>query len=264
MSTDAVLERVRKLLALATSPNLHEAAAAAAAAQALIERHRLGSLLEAQTDADAGITDVCVVVNPAAPVVRDHYRAQSFTRLRLHFAEQERPRGTADALWSAWEFIGDDHILTLNGDNHYPASAIRALAAEGRPGLVGFSARALVQEGNVAADRLGAFALVASDREGMLTAIHEKPTDAVIAAAGPDALFSMNLWAFSPAILDACTRIAPSPRGELELPDAVRSTMSVEHLRYRVIPSHEAVLDLSNRTDVVAVTERLAMHVVAL
>lgn len=57
MSTDAVLERVRKLLALATSPNLHEAAAAAAAAQALIERHRLGSLLEAQTDADAGITD---------------------------------------------------------------------------------------------------------------------------------------------------------------------------------------------------------------
>ncbi len=57
MPTDAapLLSRVRKLLALATSPNVHEAAAAAAAAQALIERHRLHSLL-ASEDGDP-ITD---------------------------------------------------------------------------------------------------------------------------------------------------------------------------------------------------------------
>lgn len=241
-----------------------QAAAAAAGHKALmpVGRPFLDHVLS--TLADAGITDVCLVVNPAAPAVREHYATQRFTRLRVQFAEQERPRGTADALWSAWEFIGDDHVITLNGDNHYPASAVAALASESRPGLVGFSARALVEQGNVSADRLGAFALVASDREGLLTAIQEKPTDAVIAAAGPDALFSMNLWAFSPAILDACTRITPSPRGELELPDAVRSTMSVEHLRYRVLPSHDAVLDLSNRSDIAAVAARLADHVVTL
>lgn len=45
---DQVLERVRKLLALATSPNVHEAASAAAMAQALIARHRLESWLEAE------------------------------------------------------------------------------------------------------------------------------------------------------------------------------------------------------------------------
>ncbi len=45
-----LIARVRKLLALANSPNVHEAAAAAAAAQALIERHRLGRLLEAEAD----------------------------------------------------------------------------------------------------------------------------------------------------------------------------------------------------------------------
>jgi hypothetical protein len=48
----AVLERVRKLLALASSPNIHEAASAAAKAQALIERHRLQSWLDA-ADAEA-------------------------------------------------------------------------------------------------------------------------------------------------------------------------------------------------------------------
>lgn len=44
-----VLERVRKLLALATSNNVHEAALAAAQAQALIDRHRLQALLAEET-----------------------------------------------------------------------------------------------------------------------------------------------------------------------------------------------------------------------
>ena len=49
-SLESILGRVKKLLALATSSNVHEAAAAAATAQALINRHRLSSLL-------AGISD---------------------------------------------------------------------------------------------------------------------------------------------------------------------------------------------------------------
>jgi len=57
-SAAAHLDRVRKLLALASSPNVHEAGLAAAKAQALIERHRLQSLLEdeARQEADP-VTD---------------------------------------------------------------------------------------------------------------------------------------------------------------------------------------------------------------
>lgn len=50
-----VLDRVRKLLALATSSNVFEAAEAAAQAQALIDRHRLEALLQEQVEAP--ITD---------------------------------------------------------------------------------------------------------------------------------------------------------------------------------------------------------------
>lgn len=60
MSKDsaALLDRVRKLLALATSPNVHEAASAAAKAQSLIEEHRLESLCAATTAEDADpVTD---------------------------------------------------------------------------------------------------------------------------------------------------------------------------------------------------------------
>jgi hypothetical protein len=47
-SPPPALARVRKLLALATSPNPHEAALAAARAQALIEAHRLQAWLDAE------------------------------------------------------------------------------------------------------------------------------------------------------------------------------------------------------------------------
>ncbi|MEY3014068.1 MAG: hypothetical protein RIT45_2803 [Pseudomonadota bacterium] len=49
---DTILERVRKLLALAGSPNPHEAAAAAATAQTLIARHRLQEWLDADAAAE--------------------------------------------------------------------------------------------------------------------------------------------------------------------------------------------------------------------
>jgi len=51
--TAALLDRVRKLLALAGSPNVHEAALAASRAQALIETHRLEALLAAEQLAEA-------------------------------------------------------------------------------------------------------------------------------------------------------------------------------------------------------------------
>ena len=53
---EAILDRVHKLLALATSPNVHEAALAAARAQALIDAHRLHDLLAGAPDDDP-ITD---------------------------------------------------------------------------------------------------------------------------------------------------------------------------------------------------------------
>ena len=53
MSIDSqLLDRVRTLLALASSPNVHEAASAAAMAQTLIERHRLQGWLDARNTPD--------------------------------------------------------------------------------------------------------------------------------------------------------------------------------------------------------------------
>jgi Protein of unknown function (DUF2786) len=52
MAHEALLDRVHKLLALATSPNVHEAAQAAARAQRLIAQHRLEAWLAPDSDPD--------------------------------------------------------------------------------------------------------------------------------------------------------------------------------------------------------------------
>ena len=64
-------------------------------------------------------------------------------------------------------------------------------------------------------------------------------------------------------IFAACAAIAPSPRGELELPDAVVKSMQ-DGAVYRVVERFEPVLDLSSRDDIAAVRTALANHDVRL
>ncbi len=214
--------------------------------------------------ADAGITEVCLVIGPEHQAVRDHYDSQVMERVRVSFAVQALPRGTADAVAAARDFAGSETVLVLNADNYYPVSAVRALAALGASGLVGFDRAALVAQGNIPEERIRSFALVEVDPSGALTAIVEKPDAATYARMGATAPVSMNLWSFSPVIYEACARVTPSVRGELELQDAVRLAMRELGERFQVIPCATGVLDLSNRRDIPAVAERLAGVVVAL
>jgi glucose-1-phosphate thymidylyltransferase len=68
----------------------------------------------------------------------------------------------------------------------------------------------------------------------------------------------MNCWRFGAEIFEAARRIPPSPRGELELTDAVQYAVDVLGVRIEVIRMSEGVLDLSCRTDVAEVGRRLA------
>lgn len=207
--------------------------------------------------ADAGIGEACLVIGPEHGAVRDYYTATAPPRrLRVSFAIQREPRGTADAVLAAEEFAAGEDFLTLNSDNVYPVSALSALAGLPEPGAALFERDALVEKSNIPAERIASFAVCRVGADGYLEEILEKPQPAELAALGPDALVSMNCWRFSPAIFEACRRVPPSPRGELELPMAVGEAIRAG-VRFKVVRSREGVLDLSNRSDVSAVAERL-------
>jgi dTDP-glucose pyrophosphorylase len=204
--------------------------------------------------ADAGVTDVTLVIGPEHDVVREYYgKTVTLERLRVSFAIQSQPRGTADAVASAIDSVGAADCLVLNGDNYYPPDALRALVGLDGPGVVVFGRDAMIRDANVPADRIRQYAVVRIGANDELLDIVEKPGDDVIVALGDDVFVSMNCWRFSPAMLDACRRVAPSPRGELELPDAVRLAMDKMATTVRVIRMNAGVLDLSSRADIAAV-----------
>ncbi len=207
--------------------------------------------------ADAGLSEVCLVVGPASQAIRDHYEASAPCRVRLQFAVQETPRGTADALLAAEGFAGAEEFVALNSDNLYPPSAYRLLLALDGPGLPVFERETLLSRSNFRPERVARYAILVVGPDGYLERMVEKPDAAVLEAAGGEVLLSMNLWRFPPSIFEACRRVPLSARGEYELPQAVEYGIGALGLRLRAVRCDEGVLDLSTRGDVAAVVERL-------
>lgn len=208
------------------------------------------------TLADAGVTDVALVVAPDHEAVREHYLTHPPERVVLSFVVQPEPRGTANAVHVAEPWTGGEPFLAMNADNFYPVPALRALASLDEPGLPGFDREDLVRTGNIPPERVLAFALVEVDEEGYLTGIVEKPRASVVRQE-KDVLVSMNLWRFDARIFDACRDVPQSIRGEFELPEAV-ALATRRGVRFRVIRARGPVLDLSRRGDAADIERRLA------
>ena len=206
--------------------------------------------------ADAGLRDVCLVIGPEHEAIREYYSTVAAHRLRITFAIQDNPIGTADAVLAARDFASDDDFLVANSDNYYPASVIEMLSRSPAPALPAFSRAGLLRDGQIPAERIAKYALLDIGADGVLRRIVEKPGEQQLRELA-DARVSMNCWLFDSGIFEACERVPPSPRGEVELPLAVQ--FGIEHLgmRFHTFPTDAAVLDLSHRADIPTVTDRL-------
>jgi len=208
--------------------------------------------------ADAGYAAACLVIGPEHGQVREYYHALKTRRIRVSFAVQVDPRGTADAVSAAEDFADGDEVLVINSDGYYPVEALRTLRERlSGPGLAAFTRDGLLR-GNIPPERIAKFALVRTDDAGRLTGIIEKPTDEQVADAGEPVRLSMNCWRFDASIFQACRLIDPSPRGEWELPDAVAYSMERFAAVFQTVTIDEPVLDLSSRSDIAAVRAALA------
>jgi Na+/proline symporter/dTDP-glucose pyrophosphorylase len=214
--------------------------------------------------ADAGFTDVCIVVSPEGTAIRDYYSNTILKRLRITFAVQLSPIGTADAVLATQEFTLGEPFVVINSDNYYPPEALARLRVADGTATIGFSAEGLLRGGNIPPERLHAYAYLEVDDAGILGRIREKPSDAAGVTSGRDFLVSMNCWRLTSAFFRACRNVQPSPRGELELPLAVQYAIDVLGLRIKVIPDESPVLDLSGRADIPRVALALSLSEVSL
>ena len=216
--------------------------------------------------ADAGLTQIALVVAPDHDLLRAHFREAPPTRVQIAFVVQPDPLGTANAVLAVEPWTRGEPFVALNADNLYPVEALRALAAVGEPAFPAFDADDLIRTSNIPADRIRAFAVTTLDEGGYLTGIVEKPKN-LPPEGGSHSIqpvasafrrkISMNCWRLDSRIFDACRDVPKSARGEFELPEAVGVAVA-RGIRFRAIPARGPVLDLSRRADAADVARRLA------
>ena len=164
---------------------------------------------------------VVLVVGADGGVIRDHFAGKPYAE-KLEFVAQAEQKGTGHACLTARNAVNGPFIV-LNGDTFYNPSFYALAAAEalkGTPFIVG----KMVEDASPSGLLQG--------EGGLLKGIIEKPQP-----PGPGVIFTGCYFA-QPDFFSYLERLSPSPRGELEVTDALcayardRQVRILEHTGY--------------------------------
>lgn len=158
---------------------------------------------------ELGITDIGIVINPSQIQIREYVGDGSRFQASITFIEQTKPLGIAHAVKLAQPFIQDHPFMVLLGDNLLMDS-LQPLYQSFKDSQTGCAV--LLRE----VDRPQDFG-IAEIENGRIVSIEEKP------AEPKSNLAVIGAYLFTPAIFDAIAALQPSPRGEYEITDAIRT-----------------------------------------
>jgi glucose-1-phosphate thymidylyltransferase len=149
--------------------------------------------------------------------------------LRLTYIQQDRPRGLADAFIVCKEFIGNDDVSLILGDNiFYGNMRLKEV-------FKSFSGGALVFGYPVHdPERYG---ILEFDDVGKVVGIEEKPEKPKSRYAVP------GLYLYDNRVVDFAENLVPSARGELEITDLNREYLKKRELKVQILGRGVAWLD---------------------
>ena len=184
----------------------------------------------------AGIRDILIISTPLdTPRFESLLGTGENFGLNIEYAVQEEPRGLAEAFIIGEEFIGDDSVAMILGDNIFYGNglghilrqaAVAANAEESKATIFGYYV-----------DNPTAFGVIEFDRDGQVISIEEKPEE-------PKSNYAVTgMYFYDNRVVDFAKKIKPSARGELEITDINRLYLEAGDLEVKLMGRGFAWMD---------------------
>lgn len=183
----------------------------------------------------AGIRDILIISTPYdLPLFKRLLGSGSEMGVRFTYAEQAQPNGIAEAFIIGRDFIGDDDVALILGDNIFHGAgfdgmlrrAVESVSEEHRATIFGYKV-----------DHPERYGVVSFDSEGRATEIIEKPTE-------PRSNYAVTgLYFYPNSVVDIASTITPSARGELEITTINQSYLERGELNVEIMDRGFAWLD---------------------
>lgn len=192
----------------------------------------------------AHIREVLIISTPRdLPVYQELLGDGSQIGMKFTYKVQEAPRGIAEAFIIGADFVGDDSVALILGDNifyGYGFSGILKEVKELKEGacIFGYQVKNPREYG-----------VVEFDQDGKVLSIEEKPQQPKSDYAVP------GLYFYDATVVERAKSLKPSGRGELEITDLNRTYLEEGKLKVQLLGrgfawldtgTHEALLEASN------------------
>jgi glucose-1-phosphate thymidylyltransferase len=179
----------------------------------------------------AGVREILVITTPED---NDQFRRLlgdgSQFGVSIEYAVQDAPNGLAEAFILGADFIGEEPVALVLGDNIFYGAGLGSQLRRFHD----------VRGGAIFAYWVAdptAYGVVDFDEDGTATSLEEKPDAPASNFAVP------GLYFFAPDVVDIARSLEPSERGELEITDVNRAYLERGDLHVEILPRGTAWLD---------------------